>query len=1063
MTAIQSVLIAASAGTGKTWQLATRYLALLALNGVDASVGADPARMIAVTFTRKAAGEFRERILSDLAEGARSEGGAARLAARLIASLEGGEGRPGIAPGAAKLVASHLTRAFFLGLLREVVAAYGRLALCTIDSLFARMATNLAYELGFSGFSVMGADEEERERARALAQVYRSWARNPDVYREMERVFVLSLKGEKGFARAEKVMFDLVRQYHELYLDCPHEERWGAPKSLGLKLEDVEPQQGVEELAARARAMLAQLPAAVKIGNGDYGKRYRAFLEAVAAMPEKGHLDCAAADIKKWIVCEAPEKHPDKELHARLQEMLALCLPHEMKRACTRTQSAYRLMRQFDAFYRDYVRSRGKFCFHDVTRLLDRGDLSHFRALLEERMDARYNHWLLDEFQDTSRSQWNVLELFLSEIAQDDSGARSLFVVGDEKQSIYQWRGGDARLFRQLREREPWRSCLVPSALATSFRSAPAVLEMVNAVCDFSATAPDSSSGALAGWDCPEHVASRPELSGCSQIWEAVVDPLRPKGGAVLDCVAVLLEELWPSLQRADLSCAVLLPSHREMERVVGHVRAHAQECGLDLPIEECDAVDAGVDTPLGKGLWHFFHLLLCPGNAAIQSDLAALPFRPLLERPWVYWKSLLDARGYAAVLHAVGEAMAGESTWRGMSPFLRGRWTVWLEEAAAFDEKGGSLEEWLRHMEGLKRRTEPGSGVVQAMTIHQSKGLGFDVVILPVFPSSGPFADDRHMELKREEDGEVVGMLHDDNRLLYECVGPLRELAAQWRGRQEAEGFCKTYVAVTRTARACYVFLPPPPAKRAAESKTSMREIFRSVRSGNCLSSVRMRGLAENTYAVGDPDWYLSLPEAARDQSSEEKQAPSGTLRLPVRWERRSPSRQDAGKKQRGIPEAEAFAATSTRSREEAAAFGSRVHACLASWESLPDAPPPGLDPEVGRELKLLWERPEAARLLCPGSGDCVYCEQSLEAVDTASGIWTSAVIDRLTLHADGTATIVDFKTGTACAREELIKRNALQIKSYRRLVHLACKIPEEKIRVVILATALGETVEIA
>lgn len=1060
MTSIQSVLIAASAGTGKTWQLATRYLALLALNGVDASVGADPARMIAVTFTRKAAGEFRQRILVDLAEGARSEEGAARLAERLLAALENGEGKPGIAPGAATLVAPHLTRAFFLGLLREVMAAYGRLALCTIDSLFARMATNLAYELGFSGFSVMGADEEEGERARALVQVYRSWARNPGIYREMERVFVLSLKGEKGLARAEEAMFDLVRQYHELYLDCPHEERWGTPESLGLEPGDVEPRLGVEELAVRAQEMLARLPATVKVGNGDYGKRYRAFLEAVAAMPEKGHLDCAASDIKKWIACEAPEKHPDKELHERLREMLELVLPHELKRACTRTRSAYKLMRQFDALYRDYVRSRGRFCFHDVTRLLERGDLAHFRALLEERMDARYNHWLLDEFQDTSRSQWKVLEPFLSEIAQDDSGARSLFVVGDEKQSIYQWRGGDARLFRQLRENEPWRSRLVPSALATSFRSAPAVLEMVNAVCDFSETAPNAAPAALAEWDCPEHVASRPELSGCAQIWEAVADPLQPKGGAaVLDCVAIQLEELWPSLCRAGLSCAVLLPSHREMERVVEHVRAHAAERGLDLPVEVCDAVDAGVDTPLGKGLWHFFHLLLCPGNGAVLSDLAALPFQPLLERSWVEWKRLLDARGHAAVLHAVGEAMKHEPAWRDMSPFLRGRWTIWLEEAAAFDEKGGSPEDWLRHMEGLKRRSEPGPGVVQAMTIHQSKGLGFDVVILPVFPSSGPFADDRHMEVKREEEGEIAGMLHDDNRLLYECVGPLRELAEQWRGRQEAEGFCKTYVAVTRTARACYVFLPPPPAKRLVEPKTSMREIFRRVRGGNRLPSERMQDRAENTYACGDPDWYLSLPEGGRRICDQGKPVLRQALRPPARWESRSPSRQEA-EWERGVT-SQKEREVSPRSREEAAAFGSRVHACLASWECLPAVPPPGLDPEVGRELQFLWERPEAARLLVPGPGDCVYCEQGLEALDAATGVWTSAVIDRLTLHDDGTATIVDFKTGAA-ARDELILRYAVQMKSYRRLVHLACKIPEENIRLVILATASGETVEI-
>ncbi len=1056
MTAVQSVVIAASAGTGKTWQLATRYLALLALNGVDASVGADPDRMIAVTFTRKAAGEFRERIMSDLARGARDEEGASRLAERLLDALEGGEGRPGIAPGASRFVAEHLTRPFFLGLLRQVMARYGRLSLCTIDSLFARMATSLAYELGFSGFEVMGEDEEERERERALLQVYRAWARDADAYREMERVFVLSLKGEKGLARAETAMFELVRKYHELYLDCPREEQWGFPEGLGLSEEEAEPRVGAKELASRARAMLAGLPPVVKVGNGDYGKRYRAFLEAVAAMPEKGYLDCSASEIKKWILREAPERHPAQQWHADIQELLRLCLPHETKRALVRTQSAYRLVKHFDALYRDYVRSRGKFCFHDVTRLLDGGDMERFRTLLEERMDARFNHWLLDEFQDTSRSQWNVLLPFLSEIAQDDSGARSLFVVGDEKQSIYQWRGGDARLFSQLREEEPWRSRLAAMSLATSFRSAPAALDLVNAVCDFQKTAPQAAAEARDAWNCPEHVSSRPELSGCAEIWEAEKDPLRPKEGHLLACVASTLETLWPSLRRAGMTCAVLLPSNREVSRVAEYVRAHAAERGLELPIDVCDPEEAGGDTPLGQGLLHFFHWLHCPGNAAVQSNLAALPFGVLLRRPWSFWKSLLDARGYAAVLQAVDEAMRDEPAWRELTPFLRSRWAVWLEEAAAFDERGGSPEEWLRHMENLKRRVEPGRGVVQAMTIHQSKGLGFDVVILPLFPSTGPFADDGHMELKREVAGEVTGMLHDDNRLLYECVGPLRELAEQWRSRQEAEGFCKTYVAVTRTARACYVFLSPPSATRAAEPKTSMREIFRRVRGGS-LPASRMEGLASCAYASGDPDWYRSLPAVVQEETGEGTQEAKRGFRLPQRLARLSPSR-EAGETE--LPRG-GFGASSSRAREEAASFGSRVHACLALWESLPEAPPERLDADVRRELQFLWERADVARWLRPTPGDRVYCEQHLEAVDREAGVWISAVLDRLTLHADGSATIVDFKTGSR-SLEELRERSGLQMRRYRRLVHLACGIPEERVRLVLIATAAGEAVEI-
>lgn len=1081
MIAIQSVLIAASAGTGKTYQLATRYLALLALNGIDPSVGAGPEQIIAITFTRKAAGEFRERILGDLARAAASESGAAALRHRILDALENSDNHPGIAPGASTLAAPRLTRAFFLELLRTIMASYSRLALCTIDSLFARMATSLAYEMGYSGFAIMGEDEAEQERRHALTQVYRAWSSNPAVYREMEQVFVLSLRGEKGLARAEEQMFKLVRDYHELYLDCPREEQWGAPEGLGLSPGHAEPTFSVEELAEKARALLADMPETLKAGRLDLGKRYRAFLTAVATMPEKAHLDCSSEDYS-CLLSGAPEKHPCPALHGELQNLLAQCLPHEVKRALTRTKSAYRLVKQFDAQYRAYVRNRGKFCFHDVTRMLSRGEMKRWQPLIEERMDARYNHWLLDEFQDTSRNQWNVLEPFLNEIAQDDSGARSLFIVGDAKQSIYQWRGGDVRLLHHLREREPWRSKLVPMELNTSFRSVPPVLDMVNAACDYTSTAPQAAAEALAGWSCPAHRSARPEQSGCAQIWEAITNPEARKR-EVDACVARLLTEIFPQVQAAGLSCAVLVPSGKEALRVVEGVSSYAEERGLMLPIEVCDDVAMGVDTPLGKGLLHFFHYLLCPGNAAVRNDLAALPLKPLLERPWSYWRGVLDARGYAAVLHAVKDALREQPAWRDMPPFVQNRWVLWLEEAASFDLRGGSLEGWLRHMESLKRRVEPGPGAVQVMTIHKSKGLGFDVVILPFFPFGQPFADFRHIQLKKERDGEVFGMLHDKNALLYECVPPLGALAAEWQNQQEAEGFCETYVAITRSARATYAILPPAAKNKDKVTRTSMREILRHT-PGKPAPAGFMAGLAENLATFGDPDWFRDLPVASAGEQPPVPAAGSGVpLQRPMRLERISPSAGEAepaaGEEESSpalhgggaaapppempeMPQPEPSACSPLDS-DEAAAFGSRVHALLASWENLPAALPAGLEEALQRELAFLWEQPSLGDLLRQKPGDLVYCEQHVEAVDDAAATWTSAVIDRLTLHEDGTATILDFKTGHGLTAEHMRERYRAQMHSYRRLVHVACKIPEENIRLVILATGLKRALVLA
>ena len=58
------------------------------------------------------------------------------------------------------------------------------------------------------------------------------------------------------------------------------------------------------------------------------------------------------------------------------------------------------------------------------------------RELMDFRLDGHYDHWLFDEFQDTSRPQWAVVQNLIDEILQDTSGQRSLFYVGDTKQSL---------------------------------------------------------------------------------------------------------------------------------------------------------------------------------------------------------------------------------------------------------------------------------------------------------------------------------------------------------------------------------------------------------------------------------------------------------------------------------------------------------------------------------------------------------------------------------------------------------------------------------------------------
>ncbi|UQT43854.1 hypothetical protein M5E88_14590 [Akkermansia muciniphila] len=80
------------------------------------------------------------------------------------------------------------------------------------------------------------------------------------------------------------------------------------------------------------------------------------------------------------------------------------------------------------------------------------------------------------------------------------------------------------------------------------------------------------------------------------------------------------------------------------------------------------------------------------------------------------------------------------------LTDFHRDRLAVWQNEAEQVDEQGVSLDEWIRRMEDLTRREDPAAGIVRIMTIHKSKGLGFDIVILPQIGRDTPFANATHL-----------------------------------------------------------------------------------------------------------------------------------------------------------------------------------------------------------------------------------------------------------------------------------------------------------------------------
>src|SRR5207302_3012862 len=135
-------------------------------------------------------------------------------------------------------------------------------------------------------------------------------------------------------------------------------------------------------------------------------------------------------------------------------------------------------------------------------------------------LDYRVKHILVDEFQDTSISQWELLSLLTSGWTGDDG--RTLFLVGDPMQSIYRFREAQVALFLQARERGLGSVKLEPLTLSTNFRSQKNLISFFNsAFSQVLPPAPDASLGAVPYSPAAPHPDNRP-LAGEAATWHAL-------------------------------------------------------------------------------------------------------------------------------------------------------------------------------------------------------------------------------------------------------------------------------------------------------------------------------------------------------------------------------------------------------------------------------------------------------------------------------------------------------------------------------------------------------------
>ena len=432
----RSVVVEACAGSGKTWLLASRIVRLLL-------AGIAPGEILAITFTRKAAREIEERVvgwLHLLATGSE---------AQVIAFLA----ERGVAADEDVLRTAR-------GLYERVLAAQPRLAVNTFHGWFLQLVDAAPLSANLSGATLVETD------SRLFDELWQSYAaglqKTPES--EVTQAFI-RLLGELGLDSTRRLIRRALDRRSEwlAFGDADPDITAKVLDALREFLGVVEGSNALDDFFSGAwttdvQSYLGFLEMSELAGDQKQAKIVAgALIEPEVTMRFEALRGVLLTE-KNTLRQRKPGKAAEKrfgvegvgyflELHTRLGERVLECVERQTaERIFAFNQEACAVFAAFLAHVEEFKKARRQIDFVDaewnVLKLLRDEDTA---AFLQARLDARYSHVLLDEFQDTNPLQWQILLAWLA--AYSDATRPGIFLVGDPKQSIYRFRRAEPRLF----------------------------------------------------------------------------------------------------------------------------------------------------------------------------------------------------------------------------------------------------------------------------------------------------------------------------------------------------------------------------------------------------------------------------------------------------------------------------------------------------------------------------------------------------------------------------------------------------------------------------------------
>lgn len=1059
---VQHVVIRASAGSGKTHALSGRYLSLLA-------AGVEPARILATTFTRAAAGEIRDRLLNRLARSAEAK------------SAESDRARAGLA---ASLGVKTVSAAEALAMLVRLARLLHTLQIRTLDSFFAGVVQGFAIELGLPAeCGVIDEDDDRSLRHEATRLMLDE--RDPQTLIEVLRLLT---RGDADRGVTETID-RTISALHELWREAPPEAWQWMPEPQGL----LSRTDLIDAIDALANCGIPQ--------DKNFAKARQKSVEYAQAGDWRSFLDGGLGGKVAANDLTYSKKSIDGDLLSALRPLVRHASAELLHSAREQTLATSALLRLFDEHYARLKRRQRAITFADLTHVMRGAKTLGTLEDIGYRLDARIHHLLLDEFQDTSSAQWQALQAMCEEVAGQHPPRRSFFCVGDVKQSIYGWRGAQPEILDRMPTLLPG---VATQPLDRSYRSSLVVIDAVNAV-----FADLPSNDALQG--DASHIAA-------AQAWHAafskhdVAESLKNAPGYVeMRTIAPGLDDKAPERKQARLRMAADIAAelHRRDPRMsialltrtnasVARLLYELGPAGRGVPVSGRGGGPL-IDAPPVNAILDLLQLADHPDDTVAAFNVAASP--------------LGGALGFARFDHDVERWRLSRQTrrdlvLRGYQPMIA-RWVALIAPECDVRERrraaqlvelagvhdAGSSDGGLRtkpFIDLVENRDVPDSqpAPIEVMTIHQAKGLEFDAVILAELNGRLRGPKEPMVVFDRDFDtGRISRIARYPNKESQNLSPELTELAAITRTRAVRESLSVLYVAMTRAKHGVYMVIDPKADNEKTWPATATGVLRGALASDACEPDAIV-------HYQGDAGWVeMVRAERLKKGGKQPEQGVMADAPATIRFASEgvdAPSTDTAvspsAARERMLARAKASSLrdslrlTNPEGRER----GSVIHALFERIEWLEEFSAD--DAALLAAMKVIaprrddaWHRrqiaafrgmlakpPIAAALsrgsIRPGS---LRVLREFPFVRLQGGGIQSGSIDRLTLrmNSSGTiesATVIDFKTDAiveASARAQA-ETHREQLEAYREVVAAQFALPAKFIAMQVLLVGAGEAV---